>query len=155
MQTLAVCPVAGWDPVILSDGKFVCRWTVGMVCGGGDTPSTSSLFWLVVWLLNWSDRLEGRSRQSFLHTVYVFTLLSFNLWEHVTHVLCVFCVAHAFQFVTTLCLLLCRPMNSQLCYTYKQSGLHQTSNPHKNTLLVDRVWNKEICRSDKLMLSTF
>lgn len=62
--------------------------------------------------------------------VSVFTLLSFNPWEHVTHILCVDCVAHAFQLVTTLCLLLCSLVKNKLCfqdYTVKKSCAHTHS----------------------------
>lgn len=40
---------------------------VAVVCGGVDTQTTPSPIGPVVWLLNWSDRLKGRSRHSRSH----------------------------------------------------------------------------------------
>lgn len=77
---------------------------VAVVCGGVDahthTHTTPSPCGPDVWLLNWSDGLEGRSRHSRSHYstlcsltlgVCVCTSLTYNLWTHVTHALCVFC----------------------------------------------------------------
>lgn len=82
---------------------------VGFVCRGGlrrsgcthtHTHTTPSPCGPDVWLLNWSDGLEGRSRHSRSHYstlcsltlgVCVCTSLTYNLWTHVTHALCVFC----------------------------------------------------------------
>lgn len=65
---------------------------VAVICGGLHTQTTPSPFGHVAWLINWSDKLKGRSRNSRSHyatlctlTLCVFTLLSCNLWTHVTH----------------------------------------------------------------------
>lgn len=96
--------------------RVVSALFVAPVCGGVDTQTTPSPFGPVVWLLNWSDRLEGRSRHNRSHYAALCTLtlgvcvcLQFsgcNQWMHVTHALCVFCVVCAFWFCCCANLLL-------------------------------------------------
>ena len=130
---------------------------VSLVCCSGlwrsrDTGQLPVPVGPVVWLPNWSDRLEGRSRHSRSHyattlAVCVFTVLSNDLWTHVTHVLCVFCVAYEFQFVAQTCLLLCLLYCIHTCmhacmHARTHAHTHAHTRTHTHTHTVWTMWQK-------------
>lgn len=64
--------ISQWWQMCLS--RVVLALFVAVVCGGVRTQTTPNPFGPVVWLLNWSDRLEGRSRHSRSHYSTLCTL---------------------------------------------------------------------------------
>lgn len=70
---------------------------------------TPSFFGPVVYIVNWSDWLEGISRNNPSHISTLCTLVSIyssplNLWMNMIHTSSAFRVVHTFCFVTVICL---------------------------------------------------
>lgn len=178
-QTVAGCRRVGEHPLLLRE-KCVwrgSRWLcfLAVVCGGVDahthTHTTPSPCGPDVWLLNWSDGLEGRSRHSRSHYstlcsltlgVCVCTSLTYNLRTHVTHALCVFC-ARFRRFGLLQRLACCWVLKNHLYCTHKHTHTHRQSgrrgkdiqvvcslsllsNPHQHVIPSDH-WGKKFYRS--------
>lgn len=129
--------IEGLDAAVCCSGLW--RSTVG-------AHTTPTAFGPIVWLLNWSDRSEGKSTHSHYsalctvmlgYRVCVYTS-QFMLQKHVTHLCVFFSVVHTFVAPTCLCCcvwsfvkdqLYCAVHTEKICGKHASCVLTLTSNP--------------------------